>query len=132
MTLIDAVGLGVESRLKSIGYELTDEDNWLLSFCTQKVENTILNDINCRKVPRELYTCATDMISGEFLKAKYDAGKLDIAGLDLSGAVTSVSEGDTSVSFDSSLSDAGKLNTLIDYLINSKKGDMTCYRRIRW
>lgn len=132
MTLIDAVSIYVESRLKSIGYELADGDNWLIQFCTQKVENTILNDINQREVPRGLYECAIDMICGEFLKIKYDTGKLDIEGLDLSGAVSAISEGDTSVSFDSSASDASKFSLLVEYLLNSKKGDMACYRKIKW
>lgn len=121
----------VAERLKSFGYEVADDDDWMLTFCMETVTKTIMNQCNVSTIPEGLIPTAIDMTCGEFLFAKKQTGQLQIGDLDLSGAVTSISQGDTSVSFDSGMSDEEKLNALISYLMG-RKGDLVCYRRMYW
>ncbi|MCM1227329.1 MAG: hypothetical protein NC320_07895 [Clostridium sp.] len=61
----------VKERLKSFGYEPTEEDEFALAFAVQKVENTIKNDCSTTIVPDGLVNIAVDMAAGEFLTAKW-------------------------------------------------------------
>jgi len=121
----------ITERLKSFGYEITEDDDWMLTFCMEKVTKTIMNQCNVSTIPENLIPTAIDMTCGEFLLIKKRTGQLQIGGLDLSGVVTSIKQGDTSVSFDSGMSDEEKIDTLIAYLMNGKD-DLLCYRRMYW
>lgn len=120
----------VLKRLDSFGYIVKDTDSWSLCFAIQKTENHIKNSCNTTEVPEGLFNVAVDMVCGEFLLAKNQTGNLDIAGLDLDGAVTSIKEGDVQINFDSASSDEDKFNTLVNILMN--EGDLICYRKIKW
>lgn len=122
----------VLNRLLSFGYQLKDEDAWMISFCCEKTENHIKNSCNIHSVPDELFNVAVDMACGQFLLSKKQTGQLNIENLDFDAVVTSIKEGDTQVNFDSNSSDESKLNYLINYLLNSKEGDLICFRKIRW
>lgn len=119
-------------RLDSFGYESTEADAFCIGFSVQKVENSIKNDCNVAKVPEGLTNIAVDMVCGEVLGTLYRSGKLTLDGLELDGAIASVSAGDTSVSFDNSTSDDGKFSTLLHLLQNSGRGEFACYRKLRW
>ena len=127
----DLIGL-VLKRLDSFGYEPLETDVFCIGFSVQKVENSIKNDCNVAEVPEGLTNIAVDMVCGEVLGTLYRTGKLSIDSLDLDGAITSVSAGDTSVSFDNNTSDDGKFTALLQMLQNSGRGDFACYRKIRW
>ena len=73
-----------------------------------------------------------DMSCGEFLFAKKQTGQLEIGDLDLTGAISSIKEGDTQVNFNGDESDSDKVDILLNYLLNSGKGELVCYRKIRW
>jgi len=75
---------------------------------------------------------AVDRVVGEFLFGKNQSGELNIESLDLDGAVTSIKEGDTSVTFASGLSDAEKFTTLISWLMSEGESDFVCYRKLKW
>lgn len=122
----------VLKRLDSFGYVPTEADAFHIGFSVQKVENSIKNDCNVTKVPEGLTNIAVNMVCGEVLGTLYRTGKLDIASLDLDGAIASVSAGDTTVSFDKTTSDDGKFTTLLQLLQNSGRGEFACYRNIRW
>lgn len=122
----------VLNRLLSFGYQLKDEDAWMISFCCEKTENHIKNSCNIHSVPDGLFNVAVDMACGQFLLSKKQTGQLNIENLDFDAVVTSIKEGDTQVNFDSNSSDESKLNYLINYLLNSKEGDLICFRKIRW
>jgi hypothetical protein len=122
----------VVNRLVSLGYTPTDEDAWQIAFSMQKTVNHVLNETNQSKVPEGLMEIATDMTCGEFLNTKFQSGQLDLNGLDLDGMIQSVSQGDTSVSFNAEGSDETKLKGLLSWLIHGKEGDLICYRKMRW
>ena len=122
----------VLNRLVSFGYELKEDDSWILCFATQKVENHIKNFCNITAVPNGLYHVAVDMVCGEFLFGKKQTGQLVIADLDLTGAIQQISEGDTSVTFVSGASDEEKFNQMIQHLMSKGEGDFICFRKLRW
>lgn len=139
-TLSEAINKIIESglaedvlkRLDSFGYTTDDSDIWSIAFCIQKVENYIKNDCNTPDVPSGLITYAVDMVCGEFLQGKYTTGQLALDALDLDGAIASVSAGDTSVSFDNNTSDDGKFNSLVQTLTTCGRGQMACFRQLKW
>ena len=98
----------------------------------QKVEQTIKNECNVAEIPKGLICHAVDMVCGEVLSAKYRTGQLDMEALDLGGVLASVTVGGASVSFDKNTSDDGKMNTLLQLLLNSGRGEFACYRKIKW
>ena len=118
-------------RLASFGYFIKEEDSWELSFIMLNVENQIKNSCNTTSIPEGLFHVAADMICGAFLTNRRNCGKLELSDLDLSGAITSLSEGDISVSFADTSTDEQKFNLLIDYL-NKGKGDFVCFRKLKW
>ena len=119
-------------RLDSFGYTIKDSDVWMMGFITQKVTNTIKNECNVSKIPDELFYIAVDMACGEFLLAKKQTGQLDISNLDLTDAISSIKEGDTQVNFNRDESDSDKIDSLLNYLLDRGKGELVCYRKIRW
>jgi hypothetical protein len=122
----------VLNRLVSFGYELKEDDAWVLCFTMQKVENHILNSCNITFVPDGLFHSAVDMVCGEFLFGKNQTGQLDIATLDLTGAVKQISEGDTTVTFGDGVSDQDKFNSIVNYLMTKGEGDFVCFRKLKW
>ena len=122
----------VLKRLVSFGYFLTEDDSWELSFVMTTVENRIKISCNTASIPEGLYHSAVDMTCGEFLMGRKNSGRLELSELDLSGAITSISEGDVSISFDANATDEVKFNQLVDYLITKGKGDFVCFRKLKW
>lgn len=139
-TLTEAIGKIIESsltesvlkRLDSFGYTLSEADVYAIAFCVQKVEDSVKNDCNVSEIPEGLMNIAVDMVCGEMLGTLYRTGKLSLDALDLDGAIASVSAGDTSVSFDSAMSDDGKFTTLVQSLQGAGRGEFACYRKIKW
>ena len=122
----------VLKRLVSFGYFLKEDDSWELAFVMVKVENQIKNSCSTTSIPEGLSHVAADMVCGEFLMNRKNSGRLELSDLDLSGAITSISEGDVSVSFDVDSTDEVKFNQFVNYLMNNGKGDFVCYRKLRW
>ena len=122
----------VLNRLTSFGYLPKEDDSWELSFVMLSVENHIKNSCNTTSIPEGLFNVAADMTCGEFLKNRKNSGRLVISDLDLSGAITSISEGDVSISFDTNSTDEEKFNQLVDYLMTKGQGDFVCYRQLKW
>jgi len=122
----------VKKRLADFGYTATDEDGWVLEFVIGKVENHIKNQCNTQTIPEGLYKIAMDMAVGEFLLCKKNTGKL--SGFDLDAAVSSISEGDVSITYaigNGSLTPEERLDKLIDYLIHPR-ADFIAYRCLKW
>ena len=119
----------VVERLVSLGYNPTDEDVWMIAFTMQKANHHILNTINHSTIPEGLIEVFVDMVCGEVLLTMYQTGKLELDSLDLDGLILSVSEGDTSVSFDKEGSDEAKLNNLLTWLMQGKGSDFLCYQK---
>lgn len=125
----------VKLRLSGFGIETGSGDEPLLGFCVQKALDCILNDCNLKELPDGLVHVAVDMAAGEYLRSKKQSGQLDIDSVDLSAAaVSSIKEGDTQVNFgtNSGQSAGERLDSLINWLISGHRGDIACYRRLRW
>ena len=143
-TLIDAINAYMTSslpdalfelvlrRLETFGYVATEADVFGIAFSVQKSELNIRNDCNITEIPAELFPTLCDMACGDFLSVEYRTGRLNLADLDLGGAITSVTEGDTSISFDKSTTDEGKFAALISALSDSGRGNLECYRKFKW
>lgn len=122
----------VLQRLVSFGCDPTKDDVFSIAFGIQKVQNHILNMTNQETIPDGLFEVSVDMVCGEFLNVKYLSGKLEMDNLDFDGIVKSVSEGDTSVTFETNGQDEDKFRQLIAWLMNGKGCDLLCYRKMRW
>lgn len=125
----------VIERLTEIGYEVKESDTFSLTFCVEKVTNTIKNETNLSEVPDGLSNIAVDMAVGEFLLGKKTFAPDDITGLDLTGVVKDIKEGDTTVSFgtgEGTMTPEQRLTTYINYLLNYGKAEFSSYRQLKW
>ena len=125
----------VKDRLKSLGYEVKADDEFALTFCVEKVRNTIKNEINWTDVPEGLEHIAVDMTAGEFLLSKKTFAPNDLTGFDLDYAVKQIQTGDTNTVFatgEGSLTPEQRLTTFINYLLSYGKAEFNSFRRIRW
>ena len=106
-------------------------DDPLLDMVISNVQWRIKNLTNQKEVPEGLESMAVSMAVGEYLNMKKATGSLE--GFDLEAAVKQIQEGDTNISFavgEGSLTPEQRLNSLIDYLINGRIGEI--YRYSGW
>ena len=122
----------VLKRLESFGYKAKIDDAWVIGFCATKVENHIRNSCNISTIPAELHEIAVDRTCGEFLLALKNTGKLELNELDLSGAITQLKEGDTTIQFANGSSEDEKFTMYLNYLLTKGEGDLVCYRKLKW
>lgn len=125
----------VKERLKSFGYKVRADDEFALTFCIEKVQNTIRNEINWKNMPEALENIAVDMAVGEFLLSKKTFVPDDLANLNLEYAVKQIQTGDTNTVFaigEGSLTPEQRLTTFINYLLSYGKSEFNSFRRIRW
>lgn len=125
----------VKGRLKGFGIEAGENDEFALVFCTEKVRDTIKNEINHQDVPEGLEHIAADMAVGEYLMAKKTFAPDALNGIDFGYAVKQLQTGDTNTVFavgDGSMTPEQRLNAFINYLLSYGKGEFNSYRRIRW
>ena len=115
--------------LKSIGYEYSENDYVLLTFCMDKVVSELNSRCHTKELPKGLEESAIDRVCGEFLYALKSAGKLEE--FDLEQGVSSVKVGDTSVNFSGTYPDAA-FNNLIGTLRNSGEELIKCFRKIQF
>ncbi|CCL66868.1 hypothetical protein ERM67_19345 [Clostridioides difficile] len=111
----------VERLKKLLGFSREDDSkDTILEFILEDVEEMVKNYCNVPTIPEQLNSTilrmAIDMYKNESL------GSEDIA----LGSISSISEGDTSVSYRSSASEF-KESLLKDY-----KSQLNRYRKIRW
>lgn len=120
----------VKARLNNLGFETSEADDATLAFLISKISQTVKNECNVEEVPEELKYRLIDWVCGEFLQAQFDLGKIDLEGLDLSG-ITSIKEGDTTVSYGTGTSGATQFYDLINTLLSGKV-EILCFRKLRW
>lgn len=122
----------VISMLTALGVTGATTDP-LLDILLQNVQQRILNKTNQSVIPEGLESVAVSMAVGEYLNMKKCSGQLE--GFDLDAAVKSIQEGDTNITFalgEGSSTPEQRLNSLIDYLINGRIGEIYRYRRLVW
>lgn len=122
----------VLNRLVSFGCTISEADTWEIAFVMADVENRIKKSCNTTSIPEGLFNTAVDMVCGQFLMTRKNLGRLEIADLNLNGAITSISEGDVSITFDNTTTDEQKFNQLVSYLMSKGEGDFVCFRKLSW
>lgn len=126
---------GVKERLRALGYEGDGEgDTASLSFCVDKVKNSIRNKIHRECIPPNLEHAAVDMAAGEFLLMKKTFASESLAGLDLGAAVKQIQTGDTNTVFvtgEGSLTAEQRLDGFISRLL-ARESEIMHYRRLKW
>lgn len=106
----------------------------LLDMVLNNVQWRIKNLSNLSEIPEGLESLAVSMAVGEYLNMKKCSGQLEGFDLD-AAAVKSIQEGDTNITFalgEGSSTPEQRLNSLIDYLINGRIGEIYRYRRLVW
>lgn len=128
--------VGLEERLGSLGYTVTEADAFALGFVSDKVEKKVIDDCGIYdpieqklKIPDELHEVTVDMAAGEFLMTKKNIGQLE--GFDVDGAIKTISEGDTSVTYQGQTAEQ-KFDTLVGFLMASGQSRLIDHRKIKW
>ena len=109
-------------------------DDPLLDIALNNVQWRIKNLSNLSEIPEGLESLAVSMAVGEYLNMKKCSVQLEGFDLD-AAAVKSIQEGDTNITFalgEGSSTPEQRLNSLIDYLINGRIGEIYRYRRLVW
>lgn len=109
----------LKERLEDLGFETDDNEREKLERALERAAQTIINTLNTEDVPNELRFAALDMAAGEYLSEKQEYG---------APGISSVSEGDVSLSFD----EKEPLECLTDRLLHAGREEMLSYRRIKW
>ena len=124
----------VTALLEALGVTGADGDP-LLPYMINSVTERVKNETNQPEIPDGLHYVAVELVVGEYLAFKKNAGQLDVDGLDLEAAVKQIQEGDTNTVFsvgDGSYTPEQRLNSLIDFLINGRIGEIYRYRKMVW
>lgn len=124
----------VIAYLTALGVTGADTDP-LLDLVIDKTTFRVRNETNVSAdtLSEGLESVAVDMAVGEYLKYKKTTGQL--TGFDLEAAVKQIQEGDTNISFamgEGSSTPEQRLNSLIDYLINGRFGELRRFRKVIW
>ncbi len=120
-------------RMEAIGCREWDAGEvWNLAFYVRKAEVEILDYCHIDAIPQRLYPMLCDRSCGQYLYSRKQSGNLEVEGMDLSGILTSLSEGDVKVDFDKSASDETRLDTLLQAMMQNGKEQLVCYRKIRF
>lgn len=122
----------VKERLMQIGYEVKGSDDTALLFCINRVEEHIRNICNTVYIPNELHYKSIDMVCGEFLNGKLSTGELEGYSAEDNRLIKTVSEGDTTVTYQ----DGGRdgYTSVSEYIEALKSGneELYGYRRFKW
>jgi len=122
----------ITKRLEAFGYSLKPGDDFTLGFLIKKVENHIKGFCNIDIIPVDLDMAIADMVCSEFLFEKKATGALTLRDIDFGGAIKSISEGDTTVSFMDGGTVEQKLDNFILYLADKHKVELYKYRKLVW
>ncbi|MDR0222622.1 MAG: hypothetical protein LBI38_03675 [Oscillospiraceae bacterium] len=117
---------GARGILKALGYRMARRDAEILALCCEEAKNGFLAASGMKALPEERVKGVAAGAAGEFLAIKKSLCRLDGFVPDL-GAVKSVSEGDTSVTF---RDEAAPLDEVIRFLKGMNKPGR--YGRLSW
>jgi hypothetical protein len=128
----------VVARLMALGLTpgTTDADKAAIQYAIDRAEQWIKNNINQPTVPPGLHFVWVDMAAGLYFNEQKALGT-DGGTADAAGAVESIKEGDTTVTFATAASVAGqtpqaRLDALIARMINPPQEQLAAFRRMRW
>lgn len=124
---------GATELLGALG--VSEIDNVLLGFLCDSTMERIRNKINSDEIPDDLYHMCVRVTAGDYLKALFNAGKLDIEGLDFSAAVSKIQEGKIDITLASgngTMTADQKANALISALTEMDLDEIYRHRRLVW
>lgn len=120
----------IKLRLKSLGYEVVEGDEFALTFIMSKVEQHIKHYCNIEFIPECLEYVFIDMVAGEFLQTKKSTGQL--TSLQIEPIVKKIQDGDTTVEFSATADMDAMFNQLTDKLIHGYESDLLRHRKLVW
>lgn len=118
----------VANNLKLLGYNIPDGENEILEVLIDEVRDYILNYCNIKEVPAELNSCWVSLVCQKYLQNKLALG--DMEGVE-NGNISSISEGETSISYDNSNSSVARMQKLIDKL-GKVENQLIGFRKVKW
>ena len=110
-------------------------DDPFIPYLINSVTERVKNETNQPEIPEGLHWLTVELVVGEYLTFKKNAGQLDMNGLDFEAAIKQIQEGDTNTVFsvgDGSYTPEQRLDSLIDFLINGRVGEIYRYRKMVW
>lgn len=123
----------IKTLLPLYGYTASSDDNALITLCIQRVELYVLSWCNIKTIPPSLIPEMIDMVLGEFLYTKMNLGDLTEENMNFQRAITSITEGDTTVSWQNkNKSDFDYFLNLVDTMRKGRKGILEHYRKLHW
>ena len=123
----------VMDRLESLAYHIVGEDSLLIKILIDGVIKEILIECNITELPDELKPMAVDAVCGRFLDQKHSSKQLE--DYDFATAVSSITEGDISVSYSSGGSSTNPEETFkacIKEMAKLNPYKLHAFRRLRW
>lgn len=120
----------IKLRLKSLGYEVVEGDDFALTFIMGKVDQHIKHFCNIKELPECLEYVFIDMCCGEFLQDKQGTGQLTETQIE--PIIKKIQDGDTTVEYSSTVDSLVLFNQLVDKLINGYKNDLIRHRKLVW
>lgn len=116
-------------RLTALGFTAVDND--LLDIVLDETVEKLLANLNQFEVPDGLVSTVGGMVAGAYiLDILASSGTAADSGLNLESGVSSLTEGDISVSFSSSASDADTLKETATRLTTLDKAVLARFRRL--
>lgn len=119
----------VINRLNALGFVTNNGDKYSIEYCISDTEEFICNFCNIDEIPEALKNTAIKYATGLFLKNKLSSGK-GFDGFDVrTDGVSSISEGDTSISYDTSKTSYTEnlINNMLDIKVK-----LIPFRKLRW
>ncbi len=125
----------IKASLKAHGYEVGADDDWLIENEIKKIIIDAKNKTNLNELPEEFEVFIIDMVVASILRIKLvDAfGSLN-SNTDDDRVISSVSEGDTTIKYESSKSQdkSSNIHRVIKDYNSAYKQAIIRFRRIRW
>lgn len=123
----------VTTRLSALGYKAVETDTAAIQYNIDRAEAEIKAATNQADVPLGLFHTWVNMAAGLFLFDKKASGALSDV-YDFSAPATSVSEGDTSVSFAATKTGTfeDQFDTMLAKMIHPADDLLVAYRRLSW
>lgn len=116
----------VKERLKTLGYEATEDDDFLINYAIDKIQYRVKFFTNLNEVPEALEKEVIDAICGDILSFKLIKGDLDVE-----RAVQSITEGDVTVNYGSNNDPVTLLQKYYNGL-NLRDSVLIAFRVFKW
>lgn len=120
----------VKERLKSLGYEVVDGDEFGIQFAVQKAEQYIKHFCNISEIPDCLTHVLIDMAAGDFLLTKKSMGQL--TSVQIEPIVKKIQEGDATVEYAATVDREATFNAYLDKMVRGHDAELVAHRKLRW